>query len=185
MSDRDALLAAIVANQLEDTPRLVYADWLDEFGATDLDRATSEFIRVSCSRSTRPGASMPRGTYPWIEKNWQRLLPTLFAKYPLPAATLEDGHWAGWWRDGRVVSTQWTDGVRNGRGNRHFYRLYLSIARGFVEHVERWAVSINFQVVPLIAADQPLFAAQEDHRKKLMRNMLRDPRRPVITPVTD
>ena len=39
-----ALESAIVANADEDTPRLVYADWLDENG--DPDRA--EFIRVQC-----------------------------------------------------------------------------------------------------------------------------------------
>lgn len=35
MSDRAALLAAIIANPDEDTPRLVYADWLDEHGSPD------------------------------------------------------------------------------------------------------------------------------------------------------
>src|SRR4051812_38507679 len=32
MTDRDALLAAVLAEPDEDTPRLVYADWLDENG---------------------------------------------------------------------------------------------------------------------------------------------------------
>ena len=42
MSDEDALLAAIAAHPDEDTPRLVYADWLDEH-----DRPIrAEFIRV-------------------------------------------------------------------------------------------------------------------------------------------
>src|SRR5438552_3681095 len=39
-----ALYRAILAHPDEDTPRLVYADWLDEHD--DLDRA--EFIRVQC-----------------------------------------------------------------------------------------------------------------------------------------
>jgi uncharacterized protein (TIGR02996 family) len=42
--DADALYRAILAHPDEDTPRLVYADWLDEHG--DHDRA--EFIRVQC-----------------------------------------------------------------------------------------------------------------------------------------
>ncbi len=42
MSDEAALLAAIYANPDDDTPRLVYADWLDEHG----DPARAEFIRV-------------------------------------------------------------------------------------------------------------------------------------------
>jgi uncharacterized protein (TIGR02996 family) len=32
MTDRDALLAATLANPDEDTPRLVFADWLQENG---------------------------------------------------------------------------------------------------------------------------------------------------------
>src|SRR5688572_29596314 len=40
MSDRAALYAAIVANPDEDTPRLAFADWLDEQGnKADADRA--------------------------------------------------------------------------------------------------------------------------------------------------
>ena len=41
MSDRAALLKAIIANPDEDTPRLVYADWLDEHG----EEQRAAFIR--------------------------------------------------------------------------------------------------------------------------------------------
>lgn len=55
MTER-ALLAAIAAHPDEDTPRLVYADWLQENG----DDARAEFIRVQCELATsngwRPGA---------------------------------------------------------------------------------------------------------------------------------
>jgi uncharacterized protein (TIGR02996 family) len=44
LSDRDALLAAIRANPEEDTPRLMFADWLDENG----DATRAEFIRLQC-----------------------------------------------------------------------------------------------------------------------------------------
>jgi uncharacterized protein (TIGR02996 family) len=53
MSDEDALLAAIIADPDDDTPRLVYADWLQENG--DEDRA--EFIRVQIERARiEPGS---------------------------------------------------------------------------------------------------------------------------------
>src|SRR5687767_8924873 len=42
MSDEDALLAAIAAHPDEDTPRLMYADWLDEHGKP----RRAEFVRV-------------------------------------------------------------------------------------------------------------------------------------------
>ncbi len=50
MSDELALLAAIRDNPDEDTPRLVYADWLDEQGG-DANAARAEFIRVQCEYS--------------------------------------------------------------------------------------------------------------------------------------
>ncbi|MBN9120603.1 MAG: TIGR02996 domain-containing protein [Planctomycetes bacterium] len=45
MSDEDALLSAIEAHPEEDTPRLMYADWLDEHGRP----LRAEFIRVQCA----------------------------------------------------------------------------------------------------------------------------------------
>ena len=42
MTDRDALLAAILANPDDDTPRLVYADWIQENGQP----LRAEFIRA-------------------------------------------------------------------------------------------------------------------------------------------
>lgn len=44
MTDREALLRAVIANPLDDTPRLVMADWLDEHGEAEL----AEFIRLQC-----------------------------------------------------------------------------------------------------------------------------------------
>jgi uncharacterized protein (TIGR02996 family) len=45
MSDKAALLAAILAHPDEDTPRLMYADWLDEHGQPE----RAEFIRIQCA----------------------------------------------------------------------------------------------------------------------------------------
>src|SRR4051812_5169077 len=45
MSDEAGLLAAILAHPDEDTPRLMYADWLQENGQPE----RAEFIRIQCS----------------------------------------------------------------------------------------------------------------------------------------
>jgi uncharacterized protein (TIGR02996 family) len=45
MSDESALLAAILAHPDEDTPRLMYADWLDE----NRQPERAEFIRLQCA----------------------------------------------------------------------------------------------------------------------------------------
>jgi uncharacterized protein (TIGR02996 family) len=45
MTERDALLRAVCENPDDDTPRLVFADWLQENG-NESDRARAEFIRI-------------------------------------------------------------------------------------------------------------------------------------------
>ena len=45
-SDREAFLRAVCENPADDTPRLVFADWLDEHGDRPDDPARAEFIRV-------------------------------------------------------------------------------------------------------------------------------------------
>jgi uncharacterized protein (TIGR02996 family) len=54
MSEREALMRAICDNPDDDTPRLVFADWLDENGEPE----RAEFIRVQVNRSrSKSGAA--------------------------------------------------------------------------------------------------------------------------------
>ncbi|MBA4189077.1 MAG: hypothetical protein C0467_13850 [Planctomycetaceae bacterium] len=53
MDDRHALMAAIIANPDEDTPRLVFADWLQEHGDKH-EQARAEFIRLQCELAKLP-----------------------------------------------------------------------------------------------------------------------------------
>ena len=48
MTDGAALHRSILANPADDTPRLVYADWLEENGRSE----EAEFIRVECQLET-------------------------------------------------------------------------------------------------------------------------------------
>lgn len=52
MDDRSALMAAILANADEDTPRLALADWLDENGGAH-DRSRAAFIRAQIEHAQR------------------------------------------------------------------------------------------------------------------------------------
>src|SRR5262245_14221810 len=61
MSDEKALLAAIWDQPHEDTPRLVYADWLDEQG-DPAKAARAEFIRMQCELARDPWDDSPRRT---------------------------------------------------------------------------------------------------------------------------
>jgi uncharacterized protein (TIGR02996 family) len=73
MNHHEAFLRAVIDEPDDDTPRLVYADWLDEHD----DPARAEFIRVQCSLAKMP-ADDPRrpalqqrekellGQYGWV-----------------------------------------------------------------------------------------------------------------------
>lgn len=56
MSDRSAFLVAIIAAPDDDTPRLVFADWLQERG----EDARAEFIRVQCELARLRNTKVPR-----------------------------------------------------------------------------------------------------------------------------
>ena len=59
MTDRMALLQSVLANPDDDIPRLVYADWLEEFGS-DADVARAHFIRVEIEAEGMPANSPER-----------------------------------------------------------------------------------------------------------------------------
>ncbi|HEY7426081.1 MAG TPA: TIGR02996 domain-containing protein [Gemmataceae bacterium] len=66
MTPNDAFLQAILANPEDDTPRLVYADWLDERGDP-----RGEFIRVQCQMAILSADDERR---PPLEQQERRLL---------------------------------------------------------------------------------------------------------------
>ncbi len=77
MSDRLALLKAILAAPADDLPRLVFADWLEENGTSDADAARAEYLRLSIMvEKTAPNTP---AVYAWMKPNLQRLLPTVAA----------------------------------------------------------------------------------------------------------
>jgi uncharacterized protein (TIGR02996 family) len=92
-STHDALVRAIIASPDDDTARLAYADWLDEFGTTDQQAARSEWIRLSCrdtgKRSKTPTHKRARvpGEGKWLRANAHRLWPAL---HTLPRDTTRD-----------------------------------------------------------------------------------------------
>jgi uncharacterized protein (TIGR02996 family) len=64
MNHHDAFLRAVIEAPDDDTPRLVYADWLDDHG--DPDRA--DFIRVQCALDKMPAGDPRRPALEQREK---------------------------------------------------------------------------------------------------------------------
>jgi uncharacterized protein (TIGR02996 family) len=77
VSQRLALLKSILAAPNDDLPRLVFADWLDENGTSDADRARAEYLRLSIA-AEEAATNTPK-VYAWMKPNLQRLLPTVAA----------------------------------------------------------------------------------------------------------
>lgn len=165
MDDRTALLTAIRSRPDDDTARLVYADYLDGLDApTDRDRATAEFIRMSCD--LRGSMFMPRKVYPWllskgedgrVVENWKRLLPSVMA---IDAAHSRPGDECIGERRGRSVST--SVALPRAPGDpeptprvRH-YVAHFEFHRGFVKTVVTYSVYAASMLLEAMHRDQPL-----------------------------
>ena len=90
----DAFLEAIIAAPGDDTPRLVYADWLEEHGEGEraefirvqIVLSSPEGVRVKCGRTkSRPECSDPECRWCFYRRRERSLLCHNFAKWnPLP-----------------------------------------------------------------------------------------------------
>jgi uncharacterized protein (TIGR02996 family) len=77
----DAFLEDITAHPEDDAPRLIYADWLDEFG-DEAERARAEFIRVQCELANLPATGGGRRRD--LERRQARLLKKYRARWLEP-----------------------------------------------------------------------------------------------------
>lgn len=114
MNDGDALLAAIIANPEEDTPRLMYADWLTEQGQHD----RAEFIRVQCGlANSDPFAPSTKAMLEREERLWSQ--PDPWGRLNIPDACR--------WQIGIIDPDSFG---RDPDGHNH-----LLVRRGFVKSV--------------------------------------------------
>src|SRR5262245_16999021 len=77
---RDAILWAVLEHPDDDTPRLVFADWLEEHGA-DTDRRQAELIRLQCRLAAGAGR-------PGDERRERELLAAHGATWAAPLTAL-------------------------------------------------------------------------------------------------
>jgi uncharacterized protein (TIGR02996 family) len=91
--DQKQLLAAILADPDEDTPRLVYADWLEEHD----DPARAEFIRVQCRLAGRLRREAVPATDPDRQREFQ-LQNQLGERWLAEMPAIRGVRWTGFWR---------------------------------------------------------------------------------------
>jgi uncharacterized protein (TIGR02996 family) len=154
-SDRDALLAAIRANPDEDTPRLMFADFLDESGEGEY----AEFIRAQCefARLT-DDAGDSQGLYEFLvgrdyitlpAADWSRIDAGLHRRTVLAArvAALLEAHADDW-----TPHLPDDAGVRwNGFDRGFAHRLVLEDVAKAAEHGDRLRASAP--AVTLVAGE--------------------------------
>lgn len=166
MTDRQGFLAAIRAEPADDVRRLVYADWLDDHGESDLDRATSEFIRLSCDRHGRD--TMPAAAYRWLldvtyvpdgprvravaTANWRRLVPALLGAHRGGTPIADERHGRRVWCELRLLLTLPGDRLPVHRPT----PANLYFRRGFLEALKVCHAGARALLAPLARADQPL-----------------------------
>lgn len=156
MDDGAALLEAILREPKEFTPRLAYADWLDGLDPpTDRQRATAEFIRLSCARSGTRGPDSPCSQ--WVRNNWARLVPSLF-KYHRPHTSDPNRKWISAFQDASEICVQmrfeFTAGQRTTEVIQHV-RLWLRC--GFVDKCSVRSDRVRALVYAALNRDQPLW----------------------------
>lgn len=92
-SDQARLLKAVQANPDEDTPRLMYADWLDEYD----DPARAEFVRLQCRYAERAAREPVPATDPDHQRLFQ-LSGQLSERWLAEMPVIRGVKWAGFWR---------------------------------------------------------------------------------------
>jgi len=132
MSDEDALLAAIIADPDEDTPRLVYADWLDENGQEE----RAEFIRLQIARRCT------------MRDCSAKLFPFL-VHYP--------DEWTRFGREAELLARNWDAWAEPFRPWTHGS---LFFHRGFVEELTCGAAALVDNHLPLFQMKAPLSTIQ-------------------------
>lgn len=90
VTDDDAFLKAILADPDDDSPRLIYADWLDEQGQPE----RAEFIRVQCELARLPEGEPRRGE---LEARERELLTLHQGAWATDALRPLTGMVTSWW----------------------------------------------------------------------------------------
>ncbi|MBA4189684.1 MAG: hypothetical protein C0467_16995 [Planctomycetaceae bacterium] len=136
MTDEEALRRSIIAQPEEDTPRMVYADWLQENDRCE----EAEFIRVGC----RLEATSPdHPDYPeWLARQ-DELTIWLATHVDAPKLKFADGlegsGEAGWWRITRRGFPRYVDFDGNHHhGAKAMRALAASVEKAFETLPTRW-----------------------------------------------
>jgi uncharacterized protein (TIGR02996 family) len=138
MTDRDALYRAILAHPGDDTPRLVYADWLQENDRPE----EAEFIRLGCRLEAEPPE---HPDYVEWQARHDELSLWLGAHCPVRRPKLTGGLFMSggesWWHVSRRGFPRYLEFEGNDRpGSRPIRALAAALEKAFAVLPTRWLV---------------------------------------------
>ncbi len=195
MTEREALLTAVMKNPRDRTPLLVYADWLQERPELPAAGATEELIRLACEKNGGRYYLMPPWCLEWLTANWTRLVPSVAARHrPFQQEVLVTNDSSGYTY--KTVTNQFGDGARiekkvidvlvglegyTRRGeNVYPCRLKLHLGFGLLVGFEMKSAFGRERVEPLLALDQPQLTmefppaeAPAKHKKSAVSEILK------------
>jgi uncharacterized protein (TIGR02996 family) len=150
MNTRELLLEAIRMAPASNMPRILYADWLTEFGECDHDTATAEFIKLSCPVVMPPRGVMPQEAREWLACHWQRLVPSLASVFFTNGACAQYLHGCG-----RLIELMVPIPVPT-KNRIAWYRADLNFDRGFLRVAKLFSPFSHGYLLESILKDQPL-----------------------------
>lgn len=156
MSDRLALLRGILANPDDDLRRLVYADWLDDHGTTDADKARAEFIRLACNMKAKTMIS--RAETKWLDQHWTRVVPQIVNLHAYARRVYM-------FREGRRLRLDID--FRVGNKPPQSGTLYVDFMRGFISQVRFGGRFTYERAWKAAATDGPLAELTPDESPRL------------------
>jgi uncharacterized protein (TIGR02996 family) len=135
MTEREALYAAILADPAADAPRLVYADWLDEFSTHESDHARAKFIRLEIDAENTPHETLERAAL-------EREAAKLYSRY-CDTWNDEIPGWSYWYESRLIYRRGFPDELQP-----HFRRFVVAIDE-MLDRIPLQIISLRNIVSPL------------------------------------
>lgn len=180
MNDRESFLRAIDKEPNNRTTKLVFSDWLEEYGTSEADAATVEWIRLTNHELhlTKTGR-VKSSSFAWLKKNWERLVATARTHHRKPDADKDVGNFSSTlngetyppdvntenpyavhtWRSARHLVTHWNlapPGWNDATPRFYSYRVHIHFGNGFVSAFEARNPHAQAKLNHLVLVDQPL-----------------------------
>lgn len=195
MTEREALLHAVLKDTRDRTPLLVYADWLlERAGELPAAGATAEFIHLACSGKSLRRMTSPQVCQRWLSENWTRLIPSVAAMAkPIlhsPDGFLDAGHkhpdsaekpfgWGAQVTNAAIDTLVGVAGVTQTGEKVYPCRIKFKVGFGLLVRAEMKSDFGKKRVWPLLSKDQPQLTMDFHWAERLQQDVFNKLEAPI------